>query len=450
MVSFSHRDPGTDEAVWRKAFLDRELPSLDETFERLVVVAAHPDDETLGVGGLMARTASRGASVTVLIATDGEGSHPDSPSHTPVDLAAVRRREVAAALDQLSPSIDVQFLALPDGGTDDHRDAIAEALRALLQGQGAHLVVVPWSGDSHRDHRVAAEVTAEVCADLGVPWREYPIWLWHWGSTEDVPWGDLEVVQLDEPTVKLKRTAMHHHRSQIAPLSSAPGDEVMLHEGMQAHFDRPLEVLIRPAGRSLAESFFDDFYRRNGDDPWGFESRWYEQRKRAITLASVPRERYASALELGCSTGVVTELLADRCDAVLAVDIADAPLAIARRRLGDREDVRLERLALPGEWPVGTFDLVVLSEVGYYWSAADLTRVVDLIRNAMDAGGHLVACHWRHPVAEYPQSGDDVHAALRAAEGLVRLVLHEEEDFVLEVYGLAGARSVAAETGIIA
>ncbi|MFJ6678820.1 PIG-L family deacetylase [Microbacterium sp. NPDC091382] len=449
MVSFSHRDPGADEAVWREAFAGRPLPSLDETFEHLVVVAAHPDDETLGVAGLMARTVRRGACVTVLVATDGEGSHPDSRSHTPVDLAAVRRREVTAALDQLSPSIDVRFLGLPDGGTDDHRDEIAEALRALVQRQGAHLFVVPWVGDSHRDHRVAAEVTAEVCAGLGVPWREYPIWLWHWGSTEDVPWGDLEVAQLDESTVELKRAAMHHHRSQIAPLSSAPGDEVMLHERMRAHFDRPFEVFIRPAGHSLADTFFEDFYRRNGDDPWGFESRWYEQRKRALTLAGLPRERYASALELGCSTGVLTELLADRCDALLAVDIADAPLEIARRRLGDRESVRLERLALPGEWPAGTFDLVVLSEVGYYWSAADLILAIDRIRKAMDAGGHLVACHWRHPVTEYPQSGDAVHAALRTAAGFVRLVLHEEEDFMLEVYGIEGARSVAAETGLI-
>jgi len=449
MVSFSHRDPGTDEALWRAAFADRALRTLDETFEHLVVVAAHPDDETLGAAGLMARTARRGARVTVLIATDGEGSHPESPTHTPVELAAMRRQEVAQALHQLGPSIDLHFLGLPDGGTDDHREAIATALGAVLGGSGTHLVVVPWVGDGHRDHRVTAEVTAAVCADLGVSWREYPIWLWHWGSPDEAPWGDLEVVLLDEPTADLKRAAMHHHRSQIAPLSAAPGDEVMLHEGMQAHFDRPFEVFVRPAGTSLAEGFFDDFYRRNGDDPWGFESRWYEQRKRSIALASLPRARYASALELGCSTGVLTELLADRCDAVHAVDIADAPLEIARRRLGDREGVRLDRLALPGEWPAGTFDLVVLSEVGYYWSPADLAVAIDRIRRAMDAGGHLIACHWRHPVTEYPQSGDDVHAALRAAEGLVRLVLHEEEDFVLEVYGLEGARSVAAETGLV-
>ncbi|TDL45055.1 PIG-L family deacetylase [Microbacterium oleivorans] len=450
MVSFSHLDPGTGEEVWAEAFAGRNPAGLDVDVDHLVVVAAHPDDETLGTAGLMTVAARRGARVTVLVVTDGEGSHPDSPSATPVELGALRRREAADALAQLAPSIELRFLGIPDGGTDGHRARISTALREIVAGAGSCFVVAPWTGDGHRDHRVVGEVTAEVCAERGIPCRWYPIWLWHWGTSDDVPWAEIEVLAIDDATVDAKRRALRRHRSQVEPLSDAPGDEVMLHEGMQAHFDRPFEVFVRPAGRSLAETFFEDFYRRNGDDPWGFETRWYEERKRSIALASLPRARYSSALELGCSTGVLTESLADRCDAVLAIDIADAPLEIARRRLGDREGVRLERLALPGEWPAGTFDLVVLSEVGYYWDAADLTTAIDRIRRAMDAGGHLIACHWRHPVTEYPQSGDDVHAALRAAEGLTRLVLHEEEDFVLEVYGLRGARSVAAETGLVA
>lgn len=452
MVSFSHRDPGTAESVWAEAFAARALPTLREDADHLVVIAAHPDDETLGAAGLMAATARRGARVTVLITTDGEGSHPDSPSHSPAELAELRRREATAAIAHLHPSIEVRFLGIPDGGTDDHRDDIAAAVRALLADAGSRLVVSPWQGDGHRDHRVVGEVAAEVCGELGIPWRGYPIWLWHWGSPEDVPWDDLEIVRLDAATAGAKRAAMRHHRSQIEALSPAPGDEVMLHDGMQAHFDRDFEIFVRPAEEpeTLGEGFFDEFYGRNGDDPWGFESRWYEQRKRAVTMASLPRARYASALELGCSTGVLTELLAERCDAVHAVDIAAAPLAIAQDRVGGRTGVSFERLALPGQWPAGAFDLIVLSEVGYYWSAADLTDAIERIHGAMTPDGHLVACHWRHPVAEYPQTGDDVHAALRSSDRLARIALHEEEDFVLEVFGLDHARSVAAETGLIA
>lgn len=448
MVTFSHLDEGTPEATWGEAFADRTLPALPAEFSHLVVVAAHPDDETLGAAGLMASTARRGARVTVLIATDGEGSHPESPSFTPAELAALRRREAAEALEQLHPSIALHFLGIADGGTEDRRDEIAAALRALVGDGGSCLVVSPWAGDGHRDHRVVGEVTAEVCTDLRIPWRAYPIWLWHWGSPGEVPWGELEVFELDQATVDLKRAATRRHRSQIEALSSAPGDEVILHEGMQAHFDRAFEVFVRP-GRSLGEGFFEAFYCRNGDDPWGFESRWYEQRKRAVTMASLPRARYRSALELGCSTGVLTELLSERCDAVHAFDIAEAPLEAARRRVGERAGVRLERAALPGDWPAGTFDLIVLSEVGYYWSGDDLADAIERMRGALAFDGHLIACHWRHPVSEYPQSGDDVHAALRAAEGFVRLVVHDEEDFVLEVYGLSHARSVAAETGVV-
>jgi len=450
-VSFSHLDPGTPESTWRTAFEDRNLPPLDETADRLIVVAAHPDDETLGAAGLIARAAHRGLAVTVLIATDGEGSHPDSPTHTPARLAALRRREVAEALAHLGGTIRTVFLGLPDGGTDEHRGTIAAAVRDAIGTGENPLVVAPWPGDAHRDHRVVGEVAAQVCAELGVRSRSYPVWLWHWGLPADVPWDDLEVIELDAGSAAAKDAATRAHRSQTAPLSAAPGDEVMLHAGMQAHFERPFEIFIRPAPHpaSLTREFFDAFYARNGDDPWGFDSRWYERRKRAVTLASLPRERYRAALELGCSTGALTAQLAERSDRLLALDIAPSALEAARARLGDRADVELRQATLPRDWPAGTFDLVVVSEVGYYWDAADLRAAMERMVASLAADGHLVLCHWRHPVAEYPLSGDAVHAALRGHDALVGTVRHEEADFVLEVFARPPERSVAAETGLL-
>ncbi len=108
----------------------------------------------------------------------------------------------------------------------------------------------------------------------------------------------------------------------------------------------------------------------------------------------------------------------------------------------------LRRAAVPGEWPEGTFETIVLSEVGYYLSTADLQRTIDLIDAALPATGQLVACHWRHPVAEYPLSGDDVHRALRSVAGWQRLAVHEEEDFVLEVFAPRPALSVARREGL--
>lgn len=501
MVSFDHREPGTDEGSWTAA-LRRDLPVLDLEVDRLLVVAAHPDDETLGAAGLLATAAARGIPVDLLVATDGERSHPDSPTHTPATLALLRRRELHAAMGQLGLSAAPVFLGLPDGGTDEHRDAIAAAVTHALDRAGSDRVLVlsPWRGDGHRDHRVVGEIVEEVCAARGVRSRAFPIWLWHWGTSDDVPWDRAERLALDPGIQDAKTRALDAHASQLRPLSPAPGDEAMVHARMRAHFERDAEVFFAPeavgasagaevrdaegslvpqgagatpaptarmaegagasvvvpresadaagASASVGQAYFDDMYARH-DDPWGFDSRWYEERKRAVLLAALPWRHYRATFEAGCSTGAFTVQLADRSDRVLAVDLAQAALERARQRLGSRPNVELRRATLPDDWPEDAFDLVVLSEVAYYWAGSDLDRGLTAAVASLTPDGHLVACHWRHPVAEYPRSGDEVHDALAARPDLVRLVRHEEEDFVLEVFAHPGARSVAAEAGLV-
>jgi len=194
---------------------------------------------------------------------------------------------------------------------------------------------------------------------------------------------------------------------------------------------------------------FDAFYADGGEDPWGFTDRWYEQRKQAITLASLPRRHFGRAFEPGCSIGVLTELLAPRCEDLLATDVAQAALLQARRRTSRFPQVRIERASVPAQWPDGEFDLIVLSEVGYYCGSTDLARLAERAAASLAADGVLVACHWRHPVAEYPISGDDVHAALLAQSGLASLSHHLEEDFVLDVLVRPPAVSVARATGLL-
>ena len=165
-------------------------------------------------------------------------------------------------------------------------------------------------------------------------------------------------------------------------------------------------------------------------------------------MAALPRERFRAALELGCSIGVVTAALADRCDTVTAIDIADQPLAVARARLAADASVTFARLTLPAEWPEGTFDLIVFSEVGYYFSAEELRHVLRRCRDSLAPDGVIVACHWRHPVPEYPLTGDQVHSALGRLDGIERTVEHRERDFLLEVFEAAPARSVAQHEGL--
>jgi SAM-dependent methyltransferase len=200
---------------------------------------------------------------------------------------------------------------------------------------------------------------------------------------------------------------------------------------------------------TLPSEYFDDVYA-GSTDPWGFTERFYEQRKYAVTVAVLPQPHYRSGLEIGCSIGVLTTQLAERCDALTAVDVAAAAVAQARERTAAQPAVTVEQRSLPGDGPSGPYDLIVLSEVGYYFSESDLDVLVEQLRDALEPGGTLLAVHWRHPVADYPQSGDAVHARLDAERGWTATVRHVEDDFLLTVYLRTPpeARSVAQQAGL--
>jgi SAM-dependent methyltransferase len=201
---------------------------------------------------------------------------------------------------------------------------------------------------------------------------------------------------------------------------------------------------------TLGAGYFDGMYSAAAD-PWGFEERWYERRKYAIALAMLPRERYRAAFEPGCSVGVFSRMLAPRCDALLSCDLAAAAVKAAAARTPDLRQVRVEQRDIPRQWPSGRFDLIVLSEVLYYFGDHDLEQVLKQAAGSLEPDGTLLAVHWRHPVAEYPRTGDDVHQVLAAQPGLARLVRHDEPDFLAEVYIRTEGTpaSVAQATGLV-
>ena len=187
------------------------------------------------------------------------------------------------------------------------------------------------------------------------------------------------------------------------------------------------------ARMTLQAGYFDSMYAASAD-PWGFASRWYEQRKYAISLAMLPQQRYADAFEPGCSVGVFTGQLATRCERLLSADLAAAAVAAAAARTAHLPGVRVERRAIPADWPDGTFDLIVLSELLYYFGPDDGALVLDRAVGALRPGGSLLAVHWLHPVADYPRSGAAVHRELARRDGLARLAGHRERDFLAEVF----------------
>ncbi|UZN03901.1 bifunctional PIG-L family deacetylase/class I SAM-dependent methyltransferase [Cellulomonas sp. S1-8] len=475
MVTFDARAAGTDPHVWDARLAALPPWSLPRD-GRTVVVAAHPDDETLTAGGLLAELAAAGHPADVVVVTDGAGSHPGSPTLDPASLARRRVDEVRRAVEILSPASRVTLLGHPDGRLREARDEVTADLRAvLLEGPAVRTIVTTWAGDEHRDHRVLAEVCEVLAAELGCTLAQAPLWLWHWATPDHpaVPWDELCALPLSDHAVVLKQRAVAAHETQVQALSEHPADVPVLHPRFLRGFDRDLEPFVvrepaRPASdagagaagdasgghpATLPAAYFDDTYARH-DDPWGFTDRPYEARKRALTLASLPDERYARALEVGCSIGVLTADLADRCDALTGTDVADAALERARGRLVDAPHVRLVRGALGGSGddalPGGLFDLVVLSEVGYYLSWADLTAALPDLLTRLARGGTIVACHWRHAVEDYPLPGDAVHRALTHAAqdaGLTRLVEHREVDLLLDVWS-RDPRSVAERTGL--
>ncbi|WP_424188127.1 PIG-L deacetylase family protein [Actinokineospora sp. G85] len=91
---------GTAEELWLAWPALEALPRFTPDDRPLVVVAPHPDDEVLGVGGLMALSGQ----VRLIAVTDGEASHPGSSARTPAEMAATRRRETADALAVLGVS----------------------------------------------------------------------------------------------------------------------------------------------------------------------------------------------------------------------------------------------------------------------------------------------------------------------------------------------------------
>jgi cyclopropane fatty-acyl-phospholipid synthase-like methyltransferase len=188
---------------------------------------------------------------------------------------------------------------------------------------------------------------------------------------------------------------------------------------------------------TLKAEYFDSLYAAD-PDPWNFGASPYERGKYALTLNAMPKARYQSALEVGCSIGVLTQSLAARCDAVVAIDAAQSPLVEAKRRCADLPNVRFEHMFVPDEWPDGQFDLILLSEVVYYLNREDVSRLADRVTCSLPRGGSVILVHWTG-LTNYPLSGDEAAALLIERVGSACFVERAERhaEFRLDVLSRA-------------
>lgn len=179
-------------------------------------------------------------------------------------------------------------------------------------------------------------------------------------------------------------------------------------------------------------AYFDAMYR-DAEDPWGFDSRWYERRKFALTIAALPHHRYRRGLEPGCANGALTELLAQRCDTLVAHDFLEGVVERAKQRLSGAPNVEVRLGSFPSFWPEDTGDLVIWSEIAYYLTSRGRQTAMDKLARFLEHDGVLVAVHYTGPT-NYPMTGREVGRWIDASPFLSRRTALVDERFEIGVW----------------
>ena len=152
---------------------------------------------------------------------------------------------------------------------------------------------------------------------------------------------------------------------------------------------------------------------QEAEDPWPFAAHGCVRSRDDVTLASLPRAHYRSALEIGGAIGLLTEKLQARCDALLSLETSDSAQARAIHRCRHLSHVRFQRMNVPERYPEQTFDLTLVSGRGAYWSLPELALAQQRILEHLEPGGHLVLVHWTGQTRDMRCSGHEVHDAFR-------------------------------------
>ena len=403
-------------------------------------------------GGTIALATKLGIEVHVIFVSDGSQSHPGSKKYPHDKLITLREDEATNALLILGVKrSNVYFMRMPDGrlpfSGDISFDGLAGNVLQLLRSLKPGIVFLPWRRDPHRDHRATWQITM-AAMKLYRPTLifEYFIWLWERASDNDHPQkqeGNLFYIDINE-TIEVKKDAILAHVSQTTDLIDDDKNGFTLSANMLGHFNHSKEYFIQTklnfmedSLHSLSENYFDEVYREK-EDPWNLATSNYERDKYNATLLALPKENYGSAFEIGCSIGVLTEVLLQKCSRILAVDVADAPIIQAKKRLEKYPQATVEKMAVPATFPKEHFDLVVMSEVGYFFSFADLEKLAEKICAHLNENGQLLLVHWTHFVPDFPLTGDQVHDSFLNHAGTgknFKHLLHQRtDDYRLDLF----------------
>ena len=445
---------GNERQQWYQQSVEITADGLKE-FGTTVVIAPHQDDESLGCGGTIALLRQIGLPVHVIFVSDGSKSHPNSKKYPEAALRELRETEALKALQILDVAADnASFMRLKDTAvpnqTSSGFDAAVGQMAEILKLINPKTILVTWEKDPHPDHRSSWQIVDKAVLQLKNKPRvlQYLIWIWELGKQTDLPqnetvkWFHVDI----KAVVEIKKKAIAAHQSQVSRLIDDDPEGFILSPEILAHFDYGEELFIETIPsvsghpektNSLSAEYFNEFYS-HGDDPWNFESSPYELSKYKATLAALPRKTYKSVFEIGCSIGVLTKMLVPIAQKLLAVEPVDVPLEKAKKRLKNDQHVRLEKMLVPQDFPQEQFDLILLSEVGYFLSRKDLEKLAGLITDHLETGGQILLVHWTPVVPEFPQTGDQVHDYFidlcQQKKHLKHLLHQRKEKFRLDLF----------------
>ncbi|MBO0937022.1 PIG-L family deacetylase [Fibrella sp. HMF5335] len=231
------------------------VPLDARSLDRTLVLAPHPDDESLGCGGTLALLRQAGYPVHVVFVSDGTLSHPNSPSYPPERLRDLRETEAREALRELRMSDkDATFMRLKDRQvpmpSDAGFDEAVGQLLAIIQQFNPTTILVPYERDPHPDHRATYALLAASLDRLAEDERprvlEYLIWLWELGRPDDLPKpGERLVLQVAiDAVVAQKKRAINAHRSQVTRMIDDDPTAFYLSPELLNHFDTPYELFV--------------------------------------------------------------------------------------------------------------------------------------------------------------------------------------------------------------
>ena len=264
-----------------------------------------------------------------------------------------------------------------------------------------------------------------------------------------------------------------NHTSEPKPLMNADNLVDSLDYDKTVLDDNPA---AKCQSSAYSESYFDALYNDN-TDPWQYQTRWYEKRKRDICLALLPQSQYDNAIELGCGNGVLSELFAQRCRALVSIDGNERAVQLAKERLAELSHVKVIQGVVPNRllnlkeaiieaYPLSNdtptiepaFDLIVISEILYYLSPNDIDTVIAWTQQNLVIGGTLLCCHWRYAIDGFAMTGETVHQRLHHAFNFANNEKHQvafnhqsqviDNDFLLDIWQRSPS-SVAMQENLI-